>query len=156
MARLILVQVMRVWVLWCSRLPAGSKGRTSCCLVWGWVPVMALWHLHPSLAARSGLGQDAIVMWREGGFTLGRARLTIQAFLFCVSIHLKLWGQQMSGCCLQAWAKSLTEDSHQNKLHGWSSSLFFQNIINKYFWYSKADIGADEKSHSRVSKLTYF
>lgn len=27
---------------------------------------------------------------REGGFTLGRGRLAIQAFLFCVSAHLKL------------------------------------------------------------------
>lgn len=106
---------------------------------------------------RFGLGQDC-GMKRGGGFTLGRGRLAIQAFLFCVSIHLKLWGQQMSDCCLQAWGKSLIEDSHLKKfcyMDGVAAS-FFKTFINKFLWYSKEDIRAGEKSHSQVSKLSYF
>lgn len=52
------------------------------------------------------------------------------------------------------------EDSHQNKFcymdGAAASASSFKMFVIKYLWYSKQNIWADEKSHSKVSKLSYF
>lgn len=96
---------MRVWVLCYSRLPAGSKRRTSCCLVWGWVPVMALWQPSSQPGCQDqDLGLANIVSWREEDSHLGGEDWQYKRFCFVLAFT---WNSEVSRC--QAAACRLEE-----------------------------------------------